>query len=50
MSLDIAPLQRWALDLQARAGHNKATVALANRMARIIWALWTKETVYDAAR
>lgn len=33
-------LQRWALDLEQRVGHNKATVALANKIARIAWAIW----------
>lgn len=47
---DLSTLQRWAIALQERAGHNKATVALANRMARIIWAMWVREEAYDAAR
>lgn len=46
----LTPLQHWALQLQERAGHNKATVALANRMARIAWAMWTREVNYDPAR
>jgi len=33
-------LRLWALDLQERRGHNKATVALANKLARIVWATW----------
>lgn len=33
-------LQRWVLALDARNGHNRAAVALANRLARIIWAVW----------
>jgi transposase len=33
-------LQRWALDLDARRGHNTATCALANKLARIAWATW----------
>jgi hypothetical protein len=33
-------LRAWALKLQASRGHNKATVALANRLARIAWAVW----------
>lgn len=31
-------LQTWALDVQQRHGHNKAAVALANKMARRLWA------------
>src|SRR5206468_7322394 len=33
-------LQQWAVMTAARRGHNKAAVALANKMARIIWAVW----------
>lgn len=40
-------LQRWALDTQQRIGHNKATVALANKMARIIWAVWTEQKTFN---
>jgi transposase len=40
-------LQRWALDTQQRVGHNKATVALANKMARIVWAVWTKQKTFN---
>ena len=35
-------LQAWALSLQSRRGHNKAAVALANKLARIVWAVWKK--------
>lgn len=33
-------LQTWALRLEAQRGHNKAAVALANKLARIAWAVW----------
>lgn len=36
-------LRLWALDLQERRGHNKAAVALANKLARIVWATWRYE-------
>jgi len=36
-------LQQWAVTLAARRGHNKAAIALANKLARIIWALWCHE-------
>jgi transposase len=39
-------LRTWALDLQERRGHNKATVALANKLARIVWATWRHERDY----
>lgn len=43
----LSELQRWALATQERIGHNKATVALANKMARILWAVWTKATDFN---
>jgi transposase len=33
-------LRNWAIDLQERRGHYKAPVALANKLARIVWATW----------
>jgi transposase len=44
-----ARLQRWALHLQRLRGHNKAAVALANKLARIAWAVWTTDTEFRAA-
>jgi transposase len=44
---DLTELQCWALQTEARVGHNKATVALANKMARIMWAVWTRHTAFD---
>jgi transposase len=41
-------LRAWALALEARSGRNKATVALANKMARIVWAIWKHERSYEA--
>lgn len=40
-------IQTWALNLEARSCHNKATIALANKMARSIWAIWTSESIYN---
>ena len=40
-------LQRWGLQLEQRCGHNKATVALANKLARIVWATWKHERDFD---
>jgi transposase len=42
-------LRRWALTLQQRRGHNRAAVALANKLARIAWAVWSRDTVYQPA-
>jgi transposase len=33
------PLSRWVGDLKGRRGHNRAVVALANKCARIAWAI-----------
>jgi transposase len=42
-------LQQWALSVQAHRGHNKATVALANKLARIVWVVWSREVEFQAA-
>ena len=39
-------LRAWALHLQTLRGHNKATIALANKLARIVWAVWSRDTIY----
>jgi transposase len=39
----VTRLQQWAVALAARRGHNKAAIALANKLARIIWAVWRSE-------
>jgi transposase len=33
-------LQTWALRVERKRGHNRAAVALANKLARIAWAVW----------
>lgn len=45
----LTALQQWALTVQKRRGHNKATVAVANKLARIIWAVWTRDVEFVAA-
>jgi transposase len=44
----LTPLQQWALQLADRRGHNRAAVAVANKLARIIWAVWTRDHVFTA--
>lgn len=39
-------LRRWALGLQERRGHNRATIALANKITRIAWAVWSRGVPY----
>lgn len=41
------PLCRWALKVCAERGFNKATVALANKLARIGWAVLKNQTTYQ---
>ena len=42
----VTRLQQWAVSVAARRGHNKAAIALANKLARIIWAVWHHEVDY----
>lgn len=42
-------LRSWALEREKARGHNKAAVALANKLARVAWAVWTSERGYTAA-
>lgn len=42
-------LSRWVNRLREKRGINKATVALANKMARIGWAVLANKTVYQPA-
>jgi transposase len=41
------PLQRWALDVVERRGKRIAVIALARRLAGVLWAMWRDGTVYD---
>lgn len=43
----LSQLQTWALSLEQRAGHNKATCALANKLARIAWAVWMHQREFN---
>jgi transposase len=47
---DPDPLRQWALRLEERRGHNVAAVALANKLARIAWAVWARRCDYDRAQ
>jgi transposase len=39
-------LERWGLKVEERRGHHRAVVAVANKMARIVWALWSRDQEY----
>ena len=41
-------LKRWVLDAEQRRGHNKATLAVANKLARIVFAVWQQQTGYHS--
>jgi transposase len=42
------PLRKWALHLAKTRGKKIAVVALARRLAGVLWAMWRDGTVYDA--
>ena len=39
-------LHEWALSVHSRRGHNKATIAVANKLGRIVWAVWHKDVAF----
>lgn len=41
------PLAQWVQPIIARSGHNKAVVALANKLARICWVIVTTGKAFD---
>ena len=41
-------LSRWAIEVLARRGKHKAAIAVANKLARIIWAMVRYERDYQA--
>src|SRR5215472_2595624 len=41
-------LERWMLELRQRVGYHKTLVAIANKHARICWAILAKGEAYDA--
>lgn len=42
-------LQHWAVTVAHRRGHNRATLAVANKLARIVWAVWHRDHDFVAA-
>lgn len=43
-------MSKWLLGLEARRGRNRATVAYANKLARIAWSVIRTEKPFDLAR
>ena len=46
----LSRLQHWAVSLRERRGHNKATIAVANKLGRLVWAVWAKHVPYNMPR
>jgi transposase len=42
-------LHQWALTVQTRRGHNKAAIAVANKLGRIVWTVWHYDVPFAAA-
>ena len=42
------PISQWACRLREKLGWQKAAVALANKNARIVWAVMVKDKPFDA--
>lgn len=40
-------LRSWALRLERKVGHNKAAAAVANKLARITWAVWKNDRDFE---
>lgn len=40
-------LREWGLRARARIGHNKAVVAIVNKVARLIWATWYRARDFE---
>lgn len=40
-------LRHWALRVESRAGRNKASVAIANKLARVVWASWSRQQNFE---
>ena len=43
----LTDLHRWVLLMETRRPRNVVTVALANKLARIVWAVWTTREPYS---
>lgn len=43
-------LRSWALNVERLRGHNKAAVAVANKLARIVWAVWREQRSFETQR
>lgn len=39
-------LRAWALRIEQQRGHNKAAIAWANKLARVVWAVWKRDVEF----
>jgi transposase len=42
----LTSVQQWAVGVAQRRGHNRATIALANKLARVVWAVWARDVAF----
>lgn len=47
-SAEAQPLKEWADRIALRRGRRRAIVALARKLAGILWAMWQRESAYQA--
>jgi transposase len=45
----LTSFQQWAVGIAVRRGYNKAVIAVANKLARRIWAVWRHDRDYQDA-
>ncbi len=44
----LSSLEQWGLERATKKPHNQAAVALANKMARVLWAVWHHDRRFEA--
>jgi transposase len=49
-AMQLTRFEQWALAPAERRGRNRATMAIANKLARFIWAVWTREEDFEVQR
>lgn len=41
-------LKQWAVSIATHRGRHKAVIAVANKLARIVWAVWHYDVDFEA--
>jgi transposase len=44
--VELDRLQSWGLSICDRRGHNRAAVAVASKITRLAWAVWSRQDIY----